>query len=81
MRTPPGVTPQDFAAALEQFSQVVGTTWVFSKDEDVELYRDAFSPFLGEPEERWASAAVAPAEAQRSSGSPAREPSAARSPC
>ena len=62
MRTPPGVTPQDFAAALEQFSQVVGTTWVFSKDEDVELYRDAFSPFLGEPEERWASAAVAPAE-------------------
>ena len=62
MRTPAGVSPRDFSAALAQFAQVVGAAWVFSTDADVELYKDAFSPFLGEPEERWASAAVAPAE-------------------
>jgi 4-cresol dehydrogenase (hydroxylating) len=60
MKTPPGVSPSDFAAALGQFAEVVGKAWVFSSDEDVDLYRDAFSPFLGEPEERVASAAVAP---------------------
>jgi len=61
MRTPPGVSATDFASALTQFSQAVGADWVFTKDEDVDLYRDAFSPFAGEPEERVASAAVAPA--------------------
>jgi 4-cresol dehydrogenase (hydroxylating) len=60
MRIPPGVTPEDFAAALKQFEQAVGKEWVFSSDEDVDLYKDAFSPFIGEPEERIASAAVAP---------------------
>jgi (+)-pinoresinol hydroxylase len=64
MRPPPGVNPQDFSAALEQFSRVLSPQWVFTKDEDVDLYRDPFSPFLGEPEERWASAAVAPAEVE-----------------
>jgi 4-cresol dehydrogenase (hydroxylating) len=60
MKTPPGVSPSDFAAALGQFAEAVGKAWVFTSDEDVDLYRDAFSPFLGEPEERVASAAVAP---------------------
>ena len=33
---------------------------MFSSDEDVDLYRDAYSPFWHEPEERVPSAAVAP---------------------
>jgi (+)-pinoresinol hydroxylase len=65
MRTPPGVSPQDFSTALGQLARVVGPQWVFTKDEDVDLYKDPFSPYLGEPEERWASAAVAPTEAHQ----------------
>ena len=64
MRTPPGIAQADFAAALAQFGQTVGAQWVFTQDEDVDLYRDAFSPFAGEPEERVASAAVAPASVE-----------------
>jgi 4-cresol dehydrogenase (hydroxylating) len=45
---------------VSQFEQALGQQWVFTKDEDVDLYKDAFSPFAGEPEERLASAAVAP---------------------
>ena len=60
MPLPPGVTAKDFADALSQFNEAVGKEWVFTSDEDVALYRDAYSPFWGEPEERIASAAVAP---------------------
>ncbi len=60
MRLPPGVSAADFSAALEQFAAAVGQQWVFTSDEDVALYRDAYSPFMGEPEERLASAGVAP---------------------
>jgi (+)-pinoresinol hydroxylase len=60
MRTPPGVSAGDFAAAVAEFERAVGERWVFTSEEDLDLYKDAFSPFLGEPEERWASAAVAP---------------------
>jgi len=60
MKPPPGVTSKDFADALKQLEGAVGKSWVFSSDEDVALYRDAYSPFWGEPEERVASAAVAP---------------------
>ena len=60
MRVPPGVSASDFAAAIHQFEDAVGKEWVFTSDEDVALYRDAYSPFMGEPEERLASAAVAP---------------------
>jgi FAD/FMN-containing dehydrogenase len=65
MRTPPGISPSDFSAALEQFARVCTSQWVFTKDEDVDLYKDPFSPFLGEPDERWASAAVAPGEVEQ----------------
>src|ERR1700710_880865 len=64
MRTPPGITAATFDAAISQFQKVVGDRWVFTADEDTRLYRDAYSPFLGEPEERWASAAVAPANVE-----------------
>jgi 4-cresol dehydrogenase (hydroxylating) len=61
MRTPPGVTPAVFAEALARFQAVVGKAWVFTSEEDLDLYRDAYSPLWGEPDERLASAAVAPA--------------------
>ena len=60
MKPPPGISQGDFAAAIDKFTQAVGRDWVFTSDEDVSLYRDAFSPFMGEPQERTASAAVAP---------------------
>src|SRR5450631_2927930 len=60
MRVPPGISPATFTTAIGQFEKLLGPQWVFTKDEDTRLYRDAYSPYLGEPEERWASAAVAP---------------------
>jgi (+)-pinoresinol hydroxylase len=60
MKVPPGVNPADFSEAIRQWEQAVGKEWVFTSDEDVALYRDAYSPFLGEDDEIVASAAVAP---------------------
>jgi 4-cresol dehydrogenase (hydroxylating) len=60
MRTPPGVSSADFDTAIEQFAAAVGEQWVFTSDEDVNTYRDAYSPLWGEADERVASAAVAP---------------------
>src|SRR5271167_894081 len=65
MKIPPGVSAGDFAEAIKQFEDAVGKEWVFTSDEDVALYRDAYSPFVGEPEERLASAAVAPESAEQ----------------
>ena len=53
MRLPAGWSSADFTSAVAQFEQAVGKAWVFTRDEDVDLYRDAFSPFRGEPEESW----------------------------
>jgi (+)-pinoresinol hydroxylase len=64
MRLPPGVDAKDFAGALAEFEHSVGKEWVFTRGEDVDLYRDAYSPFLHEAEERVASAAVAPASTE-----------------
>jgi (+)-pinoresinol hydroxylase len=60
MRLPPGVSETTFRRALAEFSKVVGAEWVFSSDADLDLYRDAYSPFRDQPEELRASAAVAP---------------------
>jgi len=60
MRLPPDVSAADFETAIKEFQAAVGTEWVFTSDEDVDLYRDAYSPYWGEPEEKIASAAVAP---------------------
>ena len=49
---PPGVTDRDFQTALRELEGIVGRDWVFSSDEDVQLYRDGYSPLWGEPEER-----------------------------
>jgi FAD/FMN-containing dehydrogenase len=64
MPTPPGMTERTFNRALERFAAEVGARWVFSSDEDVALYRDAYSPLWGQPDERLASAAVAPANVE-----------------
>jgi len=60
MRLPPGVNSKDFSNALNQFAVAVGKEWVFTSDEDVDLYRDSYSPVWNEPEEPIPSAAVAP---------------------
>jgi 4-cresol dehydrogenase (hydroxylating) len=59
-RTPPGVSPADFSRVLAAWRDTVGGEWVLTSAEDVALYRDAYSPYWDEPEERVASAAVAP---------------------
>ena len=64
MALPPNVSEEEFASALSEFAQAVGDEWVFSSDEDVALYRDSYSIYWGEPEERVASAAVAPANVE-----------------
>jgi (+)-pinoresinol hydroxylase len=60
MATPPGMSQRDFSRALDEFANAVGKEWVFSADADVNLYRDAYSPFVDEAEDRVPSAAVAP---------------------
>jgi hypothetical protein len=65
MAIPPGVSGRDFERALDSFRAAVGADWVFTSDEDVALYRDAYSIYWGEPEERLASAAVAPANVEQ----------------
>lgn len=57
---PPQVSAADFKQALEQFAQAVGSQWVFTSEEDVMLYRDAYSPLWDDPDELIPSAAVAP---------------------
>ena len=60
MPAPPGVTERDFSRALEELANAIGSEWVFTSEEDLNLYRDAYSPFKGEAEDRVPSAAVAP---------------------
>ena len=52
MILPPGVSAGDFSAAISQFEAAVGKAWVFTSDEDVALYRDAYSPLWGEKDEK-----------------------------
>jgi len=60
MTLPPGVSRRNFSAALRRFAAVVGEEGVFSAADEVALYRDAYSPFWDEEEERVVAAAVAP---------------------
>lgn len=60
MKLPPGVSRTDFAEAIKQFEAALGKEWVFTSDEDVDLYRDSYSPLWQEDEEPIPSAAVAP---------------------
>jgi 4-cresol dehydrogenase (hydroxylating) len=65
MALPPGVSERNFQRAISRFASVVGDEWVFTSDEDIALYRDAYSPLVGEAEEKVASAAVAPDSAEQ----------------
>src|SRR3990172_9347853 len=60
MKLPPGINSRSFSNAIRDFEQAVGSDWVFRSEEDVNLYRDAYTPFWNEEEELVASAAVAP---------------------
>lgn len=64
MRTPPNVSPEVFSVALQAFAGVVGKEWVLVEDEDLFPYRDSYSPLRDTPEDRSASAAVAPGSVQ-----------------
>lgn len=65
MKLPPNVSQADFTAALKAFAKVVGDEWLFTSDEDLELYRDSYSIIWNEADERTASAAVAPDNADQ----------------
>jgi (+)-pinoresinol hydroxylase len=65
MKLPPNVSEADFTAALKEFTRIVGDQWVFTSDEDLELYRDSYSILWGEAEERTAAAAIAPDNAEQ----------------
>jgi (+)-pinoresinol hydroxylase len=62
MRTVPGLSTAQYAQALQEFEGIVGKSNVYTSDEDLDLYRDAYSILWGEPEERIAAGAVAPAD-------------------
>jgi 4-cresol dehydrogenase (hydroxylating) len=49
MKVPPGLSLGDFAEAIQQSEEGVCKEWVFTSDEDVALYRDAFSPSSANP--------------------------------
>src|SRR5450631_755304 len=65
MRAPPGVLPDHFAEAIRQWQGVVGTDWVFTSAQDLDAYRDSYSPLYGEATERTASAVVAAESAEQ----------------
>ncbi|MFS8607221.1 MAG: FAD-binding oxidoreductase [Gammaproteobacteria bacterium] len=65
MAIPPGVSAADFEAAISAFADVVGAEWVFTDVDTVDTYRDAYTPFRGEEEEKYASAAVAPTNVEQ----------------
>jgi hypothetical protein len=64
-KLPPGISAESLATALKKFADIVGPDWVFHSDEDVALYRDAYSPLWNQPGELVASAAVAPASVEQ----------------
>jgi 4-cresol dehydrogenase (hydroxylating) len=64
MTLPPNISQPRFANILREFESAVGPEWVFKTDSDVALYRDSYSIYWGEEEERVASAAVAPASVE-----------------
>jgi 4-cresol dehydrogenase (hydroxylating) len=59
------VDQAEYAKALVEFAGVVGPEWVFTSEEDLDLYRDAYSPFMNEPEELVASGAIAPTSTEQ----------------
>ena len=65
MKTPPGVDPEVFESALSQWRETIGEQWVFTGDADLDLYRDAYTPFRNEETEIVVAAALAPETAEQ----------------
>jgi 4-cresol dehydrogenase (hydroxylating) len=65
MKLPPNVDQADFKAALAAFAKIVGDEWLYTSDEDLDLYRDSYSITWGEADECTASAAAAPDTAEQ----------------
>lgn len=63
MILPVGVSEKNFNEAIAKFEEAIGKEWVFKSDEDVRLYRDAYSAEWDEPSEPIPSLALAPKEA------------------
>lgn len=60
MVTPPGVSERNFKKALEEFSSIIGSDWVFSDPADTEMFKDVYSIFQGTDLEPEIAAAIAP---------------------
>jgi 4-cresol dehydrogenase (hydroxylating) len=61
MIIPEGTTEANFRTALQEFAGAVGAEWVFTSEADISTYRDAYSPFIGQPQKmNVPGAAVAP---------------------
>lgn len=65
MRSVPGVSASSYAQALQEFDNAIGKPNVYVSDEDLDLYRDAYSILWNEPDERIASGALAPANVEQ----------------
>lgn len=60
MILPINVSEADFKKALAKFEKALGKAWVFSKEDDLALYRDAYSPQWDDEDEPIPSLALAP---------------------
>ncbi len=60
MILPINVKESDFKAAIAKFEAVLGKEWVFKSEEDLNLYRDAYSPQWDDEDEPIPSLALAP---------------------
>jgi 4-cresol dehydrogenase (hydroxylating) len=65
VKLPPDVTTADFDAAVAALRKIVGPEWIFTTDQDLTPYRDAYSPFQGEDEEYVPSGAIAPSSVEQ----------------
>lgn len=60
MILPIDVKENDFLAACKEFEKAIGKEWVFKSEEDLGLYRDAYSPQWDDADEPIPSLALAP---------------------
>jgi 4-cresol dehydrogenase (hydroxylating) len=59
-KLPPDLDQGTFDRAISEMTAVVGSQWVFTSDDDIDLYRDPYSPRRDQPDEIIPSGAVAP---------------------
>jgi len=68
MILPNNVSEADFKAAIAEFKQLLGAEKVFDNEADVNLYRDAYSPYWDEEYENIPSLALAPTTTEEVQG-------------